>query len=94
MASSCLLVQSNRRFGKLLQAFAVECDLDLKNFCSKKFSLEWPPFSGRWESFPEIDRIGYFNLHTAVRKIVPYQWPLLLELSEKRRWHIRRKARG
>jgi predicted NUDIX family NTP pyrophosphohydrolase len=83
------LTPVEQKSGKHLQAFAAEIDLELKNFRSNKFSLEWPPGSGRWESFPEIDQIEYFGLRTALRKILPYQWPLLLELSEKLGWRIR-----
>jgi predicted NUDIX family NTP pyrophosphohydrolase len=76
--------------GKLLHAFAVEADLDLKDFRSGEFSLEWPLGSGRREMFPEIDRLEYLGLRTALRKIIPYQWPLLLELSEQMGWRIPR----
>jgi predicted NUDIX family NTP pyrophosphohydrolase len=76
--------------GKILHGFALEADLNLKNFHSNEFSLEWPPCSGRWQTFPEIDRIDYFSLRTALRRILPHQWPLLLELSEKLGWRIRR----
>jgi predicted NUDIX family NTP pyrophosphohydrolase len=76
--------------GKVLHAFAVEADLDLANFRSGAFSLEWPLGSGRLEMFPEIDRLEYLTLRTALRKIIPYQWPLLLELSEQLGWRIPR----
>lgn len=79
-----------QKSGKLLEAFAVEADLELGDFRSKTFSLEWPPRSGQFESFPELDRIDYFDLPVALRKMLPYQWPLLLELSEKMGWRIRR----
>jgi hypothetical protein len=36
------------------------------------------------------DRIEYFGLRTALRKILLYQWPMLLELSEKLGWRIPR----
>jgi predicted NUDIX family NTP pyrophosphohydrolase len=74
--------------GKILRGFAVEADLDLKNFRSNEFSLEWPPCSGQRQTFPEIDRIGYFALRTALLKILPCQWPLLLDISEKLGWRI------
>lgn len=79
-----------QKSGKTLQGFAVEADLDLKSFRSKEFSLEWPLGSGRWQTFPEIDQIRYFVLRTALRKILPTQWPLLLELSEKLGWRMTR----
>src|SRR5262245_49599391 len=80
--------------GKLLHAYAVECNLDLEQFRSGQFSLEWPPASGRFELFPEVVRIQYFDVRTAVRKILPPQWPLLLEVSESLGWNIRRQKRG
>src|SRR5262245_56528017 len=80
--------------GKLLHAYAVECNLDLQQFHSGEFSLEWPPTSGRFERFPEVEQIQYFDLRTAVRKILPPQWPLLLEVSESLGWKIRRPRRG
>jgi predicted NUDIX family NTP pyrophosphohydrolase len=45
--------------------------------------LEWPPRSGRRQSFPEIDRIAYFTLPVAKLKIIAYQLPLLSELEKR-----------
>ena len=80
--------------GKLLHAYAVQSNLDLQQFRSGHFSLEWPPASGRFELFPEVERMQYFDVRTAVRKILPPQWPLLLEVSESLGWNIRRPGRG
>jgi predicted NUDIX family NTP pyrophosphohydrolase len=85
------LAPVEQKSAKTLQTFAVEADVDLKVFRSNEFSLEWPMGSGRWQTFPEIDRIAYFSLRTALRKILPTQWPLLLELSEKLGWRITRR---
>ena len=43
--------------------------------------IEWPPRSGRTLRFPEIDRAGWFDLHTAREKIVKGQLPLLDRLA-------------
>jgi predicted NUDIX family NTP pyrophosphohydrolase len=80
--------------GKLLHAYAVQCNLDLRQFRSGHFSLEWPPATGRIERFPEVERTQYFDVRTAVRKILPPLWPLLLEVSESLGWNIRRPKRG
>ncbi len=69
--------------GKIVHAFAFEADLDLTSFASNTFALEWPPKSGRRQSFPEVDRIAYFPLPVAMGKIVAYQRPLLDELKER-----------
>ena len=71
-----------QKSGKLVHAFALEAEFDLSQFASNAFELEWPPKSGRQQSFPEIDRIAYFSLPTAKQKIIAYQLPLLRELEK------------
>jgi predicted NUDIX family NTP pyrophosphohydrolase len=72
-----------QKSGKLVHAFAVEADLDISQFASNSFALEWPPRSGRQQSFPEIDRIAYFAVPIAKVKIITYQLPLLAELERR-----------
>ena len=72
-----------QKSGKLVYAFALEADFDLSQFASNTFELEWPPRSGRRQSFPEIDRIAYFTLPVAKLKIIAYQLPLLCELEKR-----------
>jgi predicted NUDIX family NTP pyrophosphohydrolase len=69
-----------QRSGKTVMAWAFEADFDLSGFSSNEFEMEWPPRSGRLESFPEIDRLAWFDYDTAVKKIIAYQKPFLLEL--------------
>jgi predicted NUDIX family NTP pyrophosphohydrolase len=72
-----------QKSGKLVHAFAVETDFDLAQFASNAFAIEWPPRSGRRQSFPEIDRIAFFALPMAQLKIIAYQLPLLAELERR-----------
>jgi predicted NUDIX family NTP pyrophosphohydrolase len=72
-----------QKSGKLVRAFALEADFDISQFVSNTFALEWPPKSGRRQSFPEIDRIAYFTLPMAKQKIIAYQLPLLAELERR-----------
>ena len=72
-----------QKSGKLVHAFALEADFDIAQFLSNTFALEWPPKSGRQQSFPEIDRIAYFALPAAKTKIIAYQLQLLLELEAR-----------
>lgn len=72
-----------QKSGKIVHAFAVEGDFDLAKFASNMFELEWPPKSGRLTPFPEADRAGYFSFDQALRKIILYQRPLILELRDK-----------
>jgi predicted NUDIX family NTP pyrophosphohydrolase len=74
-----------QKSGKLVHAFVLEADFDLSQFASNMFIAEWPPKSGRRESFPEIDRVAYFALPLAQRKIIAYQRPLLAELDRRLR---------
>jgi predicted NUDIX family NTP pyrophosphohydrolase len=77
------LTPVRQKSGKLVYAFAFEHDFDLTGFSSNTFELEWPPRSGRQQSFPEIDRVAYFTLAIAKRKIISYQLPLLVELEKR-----------
>jgi predicted NUDIX family NTP pyrophosphohydrolase len=77
------LTPVTQKSGKLVHAFALEADFDLSQFASNTFMVEWPPKSGRRQSFPEIDRIAYFALPMAQLKILAYQLPLLAELERR-----------
>ena len=68
--------------GKLVTAYAREGDLDPGTLRSNLFTLEWPPRSGRLQSFPEVDRAGWFSLAEARAKILAGQAPLLDRLSQ------------
>ena len=70
-----------QKSGKTVHAFAIEADLDLSRSRSNRYQQEWPPGSGKFKSFPEIDRIAYFDLEIARAKILPYQLPYLAELT-------------
>jgi predicted NUDIX family NTP pyrophosphohydrolase len=41
--------------------------------------MEWPPDSGKIIEFPEINKIKYFDLKTAKKKLVKYQ-KLIIDL--------------
>ncbi len=77
------LAPVNQKSGKAVHAFALEADFDLSHFASNTFEIEWPPKSGRRQSFPEIDRIAYVTLPGAVVKIILYQLPILHELERR-----------
>jgi predicted NUDIX family NTP pyrophosphohydrolase len=77
------LAPVNQKSGKTVHAFAFEADFDLTQFTSNTFEIEWPPKSGKRQSFPEIDRLAYFALPIAAQKIIAYQLPLLLGLERR-----------
>ncbi len=76
------LAPVKQKSGKAVHAFVAEADLDLGSFRSNSFTLEWPRRSGKRGEFPEVDRIAYFDLATARRKILAYQQPFLTELMQ------------
>jgi predicted NUDIX family NTP pyrophosphohydrolase len=69
--------------GKTVHAWACEGDLpqdfELK---SNTFEVEWPPRSGKFKEFPEVDRAEFFEDNIARRKINPAQIPFLDRLLE------------
>ena len=67
--------------GKLVQAWAVEADVDVSRVISQSFEMEWPPRSGRRQAFPEVDRAEWFDVAAARRKIVPAQAAFLDRLE-------------
>jgi predicted NUDIX family NTP pyrophosphohydrolase len=69
--------------GKLVLAWLVEADLDVAAIRSNSFEMEWPPRSGRRASFPEVDRAGWFDATTALRKIHKGQRPILAEAASR-----------
>ena len=79
------LTPVRQKGGKTVHAFALEADFDLSAFTSNEFEIEWPPRSGKSACFPEIDRIAYFGLARARKKILPSQRPLIEELVRKLR---------
>jgi predicted NUDIX family NTP pyrophosphohydrolase len=76
------LTPLRQRSGKTNYFFALEKDFDPAKARSNLFSMEWPPGSGRIGEFPEIDRIAWFGLDEARRKIQPGQRPALDELED------------
>ena len=67
--------------GKLVHAWAVRADLDPAAVRSNTFELEWPPKSGRTQTFPEVDRAGWFRPDEARLTILKGQVPLIDELA-------------
>ncbi len=70
-----------QRGGKEVVAWALEGDLDVTTVRSGTFEMEWPPRSGRTESFPEVDRAAWFDLTTARTKVNPAQAELIDRLE-------------
>lgn len=69
--------------GKIVEAFAVEGDLDPASVRSNEFEVEWPPRSGLTERFPEVAEAKWMTLGEARVMMLPSQLPLLDALEAK-----------
>jgi len=69
--------------GKMVHAWAVECDWDPARLRSNAFSIEWPPGSGLTREFPEVDRAAWFDWREALRRILPGQRGFIEELHQR-----------
>jgi predicted NUDIX family NTP pyrophosphohydrolase len=77
------LTPVKQKSGKLIFAWAIEGDIDPSAITSNMFDIEWPPKSGKKQSFPEIDRAAWFSVKEAAVKINPAQFTLIEELVRK-----------
>jgi predicted NUDIX family NTP pyrophosphohydrolase len=68
--------------GKRLTVFAAGATLDISEAKSNTFELEWPKGSGKMQSFPEIDRVGWFPIDQARTKLLKGQVPFLDRLVQ------------
>jgi predicted NUDIX family NTP pyrophosphohydrolase len=71
--------------GKIVEAWAVLAAIDAATIVSNEFEMEWPPRSGRKQSFPEIDRAQWFTLAEARKRINKGQVALLDKLEARLR---------
>lgn len=68
--------------GKRVRAWAFAGDCDAAAIVSNTFEMEWPPHSGRMQSFPEIDRAEFVNALTARRKLNPSEYDFVERLQD------------
>jgi len=69
--------------GKIVYAWAVEGDIDHETIVSNVFSMEFPYKSGKWVTYPEVDKAAWFDIETAQEKINAAQAALLADLLTK-----------
>ncbi|HEU0134114.1 MAG TPA: NUDIX domain-containing protein [Allosphingosinicella sp.] len=67
--------------GKWVEAFALEGDFDPAELKSNSFTIEYPPKSGRFASFPEVDEARWFTREEAKEKILKSQAPIVEALE-------------
>lgn len=69
--------------GKKVFCWAVEGDIDHESIVSNLFEIEWPPRSGKKQSFPEIDRAAWFDVKIAKIKLNEAQGALIDSLVKR-----------
>lgn len=67
--------------GKVIASWAVKADFAKPLIHSNHFEIEWPPRSGKKQSFPEVDKAEWFTLREAVNKINPGQADFIKQLA-------------
>ena len=77
------LTPIQQKGGKTVRAWAIEGDIDHKTIVSNAFEIEWPPRSGKKQTFPEIDKAAWFDTGLAKIKINAAQSELINELALK-----------
>jgi predicted NUDIX family NTP pyrophosphohydrolase len=70
-----------QKAGKIVHAWAFEGDGDPAAIRSNAYRVEWPPGSGQWQTYPEVDRAEWFDLDEGRRRINPAQAELLDRLE-------------
>jgi predicted NUDIX family NTP pyrophosphohydrolase len=72
-----------QKAGKVVHAWAWEGDADARAIVSNTARVEWPPGSGRWVTYPEVDRCAWCDPDSARRRINAAQAELIdrLELA-------------
>ena len=63
--------------GKWVEAFALEGDFDPAGLRSNEFTIEYPPKSGSFRAFPEVDEARWFTVEEARAKILKSQAPII-----------------
>jgi predicted NUDIX family NTP pyrophosphohydrolase len=63
--------------GKRVLVWALEGDCDADKLTSNEFEMDWPPRSGKRQSFPEVDRGSWFSESEARDKFLIGQRPML-----------------
>jgi predicted NUDIX family NTP pyrophosphohydrolase len=77
------LGEIRHRSGKRVHVWAFGGDCDPTLLRSNTFEMEWPPKSGKRQTFPEVDKASFYSLEDANEKILEAEAPFLDRLREK-----------
>jgi predicted NUDIX family NTP pyrophosphohydrolase len=72
-----------QKSGKTVHAWAFENNDSIpKELNCNTFQMEWPPYSGKKQAFPEVDKGEFFDVSSARKKIIYAQEEFLDRLLE------------
>ena len=77
------LTPVKQKGGKIVHAWAWEGDAEPSEVTSNSARIEWPPGSGRWITYPEVDRCAWFDPAAARTRINPAQAELIDRLEQR-----------
>lgn len=69
--------------GKQVRIWAAEAEIALEQVVLDTFELEWPPKSGRLQSFPELAEVAWSDFGQAGERLVKGQLAFLQRLSDQ-----------
>jgi predicted NUDIX family NTP pyrophosphohydrolase len=72
-----------QKAGKTVHAWAWQGDANPLAITSNTVRTEWPRGSGKWLTFPEVDRCGWFDPQTARVKLNSAQAELIDRLEQQ-----------
>lgn len=75
------LGEITQRGGKRVRAWGLAGDFDVSKAKSNTFAVEWPPRSGQFREFPEVDRAEWFPPPIAREMVNPAQIELIDRLE-------------
>lgn len=75
------LGEIRQKAGKRVHAWAWEGDADPATLTSNEMRTEWPRGSGRWITFPEVDRCAWFTPDDAREKMIAAQAEFVARLE-------------
>ncbi len=75
------LGEVKQKGGKTVHAWAFPGECDPAQVKSNTFTVQWPPRSGKWVSFPEVDRAAFFHMPEARVRMNPAQVKFLDRLG-------------
>lgn len=77
------LMPIKQKAGKIVYAWAVEGDIEADSIVSNTFKQEYPYKSGKWQTYPEVDKAAWLGVQEAKWLINPAQAAFIDELMEK-----------